>query len=57
MLLSNHIYDVSAILIIAQEIFDALKVIECKELIYNDWGFAEVDPIPRSILNFQGCCQ
>lgn len=39
---------------IKQEIFDALKVIECKELIYNDWGFAEVDPIPRSILNFYG---
>lgn len=39
---------------IRKEIFDAVKVIECKELIYNDWGFSEVDPIPRSILNFYG---
>ncbi len=39
---------------IKKEIFDALKVIECKDLIYNRWGFSEVDPIPRSILNFYG---
>lgn len=39
---------------IRKEIFDAVKVIECKELIYNEWGFSEVDPIPRSILNFYG---
>lgn len=39
---------------IKKEVFDALKVIECKELIYNAWGFSEVDPIPRSILNFYG---
>ena len=29
-------------------------VLECKDLIYNKWGFAEVDAIPRSILNFYG---
>lgn len=40
--------------VIKKEIFDAIKVIECKELIYNQWGFCEVDPIPRSILNFYG---
>lgn len=39
---------------IKNEIFDALKVIECKDLIYNTWGFSEVDPVPRSILNFYG---
>lgn len=39
---------------IRNEIFDAIKVIECKELIYNEWGFSEIDPIPRSILNFYG---
>lgn len=39
---------------IRKEIFDAVKVIECKDLIYNEWGFSEVDPIPRSILNFYG---
>ncbi len=39
---------------IRKEIFDAVKVIECKDLIYTEWGFSEVDPIPRSILNFYG---
>lgn len=39
---------------IKKEIFDAIKVIKCKELIYETWGFAEVDPVPRSILNFYG---
>lgn len=39
---------------IKNEIFDAVKVIECKDLIYNTWGFSEIDPIPRSILNFYG---
>jgi len=39
---------------VKKEIFDAVKVIECKELIYNSWGFSAVDPIPRSILNFYG---
>lgn len=39
---------------IKKEIFDAVKVIECKDLIYNEWGFSEVDSIPRSILNFYG---
>lgn len=39
---------------IQTEIFDALNVIECKDLIYNIWGFSEVDSVPRSILNFYG---
>lgn len=39
---------------VRREVFDALKIIECKELIYDQWGFDEVDPIPRSILNFYG---
>lgn len=39
---------------VKKEILDAVKVIECKDLIYNVWGFADVDPIPRSILNFYG---
>lgn len=50
-------YDFSQIILdenIRKEIADAVKVIECKELIYSDWGFSEVDPIPRSILNFYG---
>ena len=37
-----------------KEILDALKVIECKDLIYTQWGFSEVDAVPRSVLNFHG---
>lgn len=37
-----------------EDLFSALKVIECKELIYEQWGFGEVDPVPRSVLNFYG---
>lgn len=39
---------------VKKEIFDALKVIECKDVVYNVWGFSECDPIPRSVLNFYG---
>lgn len=39
---------------VKKEIFDALKVLECKDLIYNEWGFSEVDSVPRSVLNFYG---
>lgn len=39
---------------VKKEIFDAVKILECKDLIYNQWGFSEVDPVPRSILNFYG---
>lgn len=39
---------------IKEEIFDAMKVIKCKDLIYNKWGFSEIDSIPRSVLNFYG---
>lgn len=31
-----------------------MKIVKYKDLIYNDWGFGEVDPVPRSILNFYG---
>lgn len=39
---------------IIMEVFDALKVISCKELIYNKWGFSAIEPIPKSILNLYG---
>lgn len=39
---------------IKEEICNAIKIIRCKDLIYNEWGFGEVDTIPRSILNFYG---
>ena len=35
-------------------IFDALNVINHKELIYKVWGFEKVDSKPRSVLNFYG---
>lgn len=39
---------------IKSEIINAMKVIECKDLIYNIWGFGEIEPIPKSILNLYG---
>lgn len=39
---------------VRDEIFDALNIITNKDLIYEDWGFNEVDSIPRSVLNFYG---
>lgn len=39
---------------VRKEIFNALSVIENRKLIYEDWGFGEVEPTPRSIINFYG---
>lgn len=39
---------------VKKELEDAMKIVKYKDLIYNDWGFGEVDPVPRSILNFYG---
>lgn len=39
---------------IRKEVFDALKVISCKDLIYNKWGFGAIEPIPKSVLNLYG---
>lgn len=39
---------------IKDEILEALNVIANKQLIYEEWGFSEIDPNPRSILNFYG---
>lgn len=36
------------------EIFEALNIISYQDLIYKDWGFDAVDPIPKSVLNFYG---
>ncbi len=50
-------FDFSQIILsdfVRKEIFDALKVVECKDVVYNVWGFSECDPIPRSVLNFYG---
>lgn len=45
MILSDHV---------KKELEDAMKIVKYKDLIYNDWGFGEIDPVPRSILNFYG---
>lgn len=39
---------------IRQEINEALRVIENREQVYEIWGFGEVEPTPKSILNFYG---
>lgn len=36
------------------EIDEALRVIENREQVYEIWGFGEVEPTPKSILNFYG---
>jgi tellurite resistance protein len=38
----------------ANELDRAVTIISKRSLIYEDWGFAEVDPKPRAILNFHG---
>lgn len=53
----NPRYDFEQIIMdkeIKKTIFDALNVIENKELIYKVWGFEKVDNKPRSVLNFFG---
>ena len=37
-----------------QDIEDALKIIRYKELIYDKWGFKDIDPVPRSVINLYG---
>lgn len=39
---------------VTEEIFDALNIIKYQNLIYKEWGFEEIDPIPKSVLNFYG---
>lgn len=37
-----------------REIFDAIKLLECKDLIYNTWGYGAIEPVAKSILNMHG---
>ncbi len=37
-----------------KEIFDAIKLLECKDLIYNTWGYGKIEPVAKSILNMHG---
>ena len=36
------------------ELSDIITLIHKKDLIYKDWGFSDVDPIARSVVNFYG---
>ena len=38
----------------AAELHDVITLIKKRNLIYNEWGFADVDPITRSVVNFYG---
>lgn len=39
---------------VRKDIFEAINILKYQELIYNVWGFEEIDPIPRSVINFYG---
>ncbi|MCR5545453.1 MAG: AAA family ATPase [Lachnospiraceae bacterium] len=39
---------------ILEEITDALNIIKYQELIYKKWGFEDIDPIPKSVINLYG---
>lgn len=36
------------------ELKDAISLVNLREKIYREWGFEEVDAVPRAILNFYG---
>lgn len=40
--------------IILRDIEDIITLIQLQDKIYNTWGFSEVDPRPRAIINFYG---
>ncbi len=39
---------------VIDRIMSDLAVIQKQDLIYNQWGFIEIDKVPRSVLNFYG---
>lgn len=39
---------------VKNEIEEALNLLRYQKLIYQQWGFSQVDPIPKSVLNFYG---
>lgn len=36
------------------EMHSAINAVKYQKLIYHDWGFVEVDPVPKCVLNFYG---
>lgn len=54
---SKPLYNFSQIILsenVKEEIFNALSIIKFQHLIYNEWGFGAIDPVPKSVLNFYG---
>lgn len=39
---------------IAAELNSVITLIKKRDLIYNEWGFSEIDPVARSVVNFYG---
>ncbi len=37
-----------------KQIDDVVALLENMQKIYYDWGFSEIDPVPRSVINFWG---
>ena len=51
------LYDISQVILPAETkktILDNLNIIRNKDLVYYKWGFSEVEPNPKTILNFYG---
>lgn len=36
------------------KIIDSIKLIECKDLIYNKWGYGKIEPVAKNIINMYG---
>ena len=53
----NPLYKMEQVILpkeLKDEIEEALSIISCQDLIYEEWGFGEIDPAPKSVLNFYG---
>lgn len=37
-----------------EDIYYTLSILQNRKVIYEDWGFDEIDPAPRAVLNFYG---
>ncbi len=37
-----------------RDIQEAVGILRCREVIYETWGFREIDPEPKAVLNFYG---
>ena len=54
---TKPLYDISQVILpekTKKTILDNLNIIRNKDLVYYKWGFSEIEPNPKSILNFYG---